>query len=200
MTRDPLAADDPHRRTPFRLREGRCESGDWSTAAELFEQALEPAPHWAAAWFALGEAREEAGRSRRRGSSLSWNADRRPDRCAGGDGAPRAHRPRETRRPGCRRPMSPGLRRVRAALRQASHQKSRPSRPCAHRRGLERGRTRAAPLRLGPRPRLRHGTDGAALRDRADRLTGVDLSPAMIAKARERDVYDDSLSATRSRS
>ena len=32
---------------------------------------------------------------------------------------------------------------------------------------------------------------GAALRDRTDRLTGVDLSPAMIAKARERDVYDD---------
>ena len=33
----------------------------WSAAAELFEQALELAPHWAAAWFALGEAREKLG-------------------------------------------------------------------------------------------------------------------------------------------
>ena len=32
---------------------------------------------------------------------------------------------------------------------------------------------------------------GAAVRERVDRLTGVDLSPAMIAKARERGLYDE---------
>ena len=32
-----------------------------SAAAELFEQTLERAPNWAAAWFALGEAREKLG-------------------------------------------------------------------------------------------------------------------------------------------
>ena len=39
-----------------------------------------------------------------------------------------------------------------------------------------------APLRLGPRPRLRNGPHGRALRGRVDRLAGVDLSAAMIAK------------------
>ena len=34
------------------------------------------------------------------------------------------------------------------------------------------------------------GLMGEALRGRVDRLTGVDLSAAMIAKARERGVYD----------
>ena len=34
------------------------------------------------------------------------------------------------------------------------------------------------------------GLMGEALRSRVDHLTGVDLSPAMIAKARERGVYD----------
>jgi predicted TPR repeat methyltransferase len=35
------------------------------------------------------------------------------------------------------------------------------------------------------------GLSGAAFRDRALRLVGIDLSPAMIAKARSRGVYDD---------
>jgi predicted TPR repeat methyltransferase len=39
------------------------------------------------------------------------------------------------------------------------------------------------------------GLSGAAFRDRAARLVGIDLSPAMIAKARERGVYDELLVA-----
>jgi predicted TPR repeat methyltransferase len=35
------------------------------------------------------------------------------------------------------------------------------------------------------------GLSGAAFKDRAGRLVGVDLSPAMLAKARERGVYDE---------
>ena len=35
------------------------------------------------------------------------------------------------------------------------------------------------------------GLSGAAFRDRAARLVGVDLSPAMIEKARERGIYDE---------
>ncbi len=44
------------------------------------------------------------------------------------------------------------------------------------------------------------GLMGAPLRERIDRLAGVDLSAAMIAKARERGLYDRSWSAMRRRS
>ena len=40
-----------------------AESGDFTGAAELIEQALELAPGWAAGWFRLGEYREKAGRA-----------------------------------------------------------------------------------------------------------------------------------------
>ena len=45
----------------FAYAKAAAEEGDLSAAAELFEQALERAPHWAVAWFALGEAREKLG-------------------------------------------------------------------------------------------------------------------------------------------
>ena len=61
MTRDPLASGDLIAERRFAYARAAAKEGDWSTAAELFEQALEPAPHWAAAWFALGEAREKLG-------------------------------------------------------------------------------------------------------------------------------------------
>lgn len=38
-----------------------AESGDFTSAAELIEQALELAPAWTAGWFRLGEYREKAG-------------------------------------------------------------------------------------------------------------------------------------------
>ncbi len=37
-----------------------AETGDWSAAAELLEQALDLVPEWAAGWFRLGEYREKA--------------------------------------------------------------------------------------------------------------------------------------------
>ena len=38
-----------------------AKDGDDAAAADLLEQALELAPDWAAAWFALGEACERQG-------------------------------------------------------------------------------------------------------------------------------------------
>src|SRR5271156_1935640 len=61
MIRDPLAAGDLVAERRFTYAKAAAEEGDWSAAAELFEQALERAPNWAAAWFALGEAREKLG-------------------------------------------------------------------------------------------------------------------------------------------
>ena len=159
MTRDPLAAGDLIAERRFAYAKAAAKEGDLSAAAELFEQTLERAPNWAAAWFALGEAREKARRPRRRGSSLSRER------------SPPIPPTRKARRRGSRslgeatlRSAAAGLcraavRRLCLALRQASHQKSRLSRPCPHRRGLERGRA-GPPLRLGPRPRLRHGPHG----------------------------------------
>ncbi len=49
------------------------------------------------------------------------------------------------------------------------------------------GRRFASALDLG----CGTGLMGEALRDRVDHLTGVDLSAAMIAKARERGIYDE---------
>lgn len=51
-----LIADRRHAWASAAAREG-----DHAAAAELFEQALELAPAWAPAWFALGEAREKLG-------------------------------------------------------------------------------------------------------------------------------------------
>ena len=56
MARDPLASGDLIAERRFAYAKAAGEENDWSAAAELFEQALELAPHWAAAWFALGEA------------------------------------------------------------------------------------------------------------------------------------------------
>ena len=61
MTRDPLAAGDLIAERRFAYAKAAAEEGDLGAAAELFEQAVERAPHWAAAAFALGETREKLG-------------------------------------------------------------------------------------------------------------------------------------------
>jgi tetratricopeptide (TPR) repeat protein len=61
MTHDPLASPDPIAQRRFAYAKGEAAEGDWSAEAEMFEQTLERAPGWAAAWFALGEAREKLG-------------------------------------------------------------------------------------------------------------------------------------------
>ncbi len=61
MMRDPLAAGDLIAERRFAYAKAAAEEGDFSAAAQLFEQALERAPNWAAAWFALGDAREKLG-------------------------------------------------------------------------------------------------------------------------------------------
>ena len=61
MTHDPLAAGDLIAERRFAYAKAAANEGDWSAAAELFEQTVERAPNWAAAWFALAEAREKLG-------------------------------------------------------------------------------------------------------------------------------------------
>ena len=61
MARDPLAASDLIAERRFAYAKAAADEGDFNAAAEVLEQALERAPDWAAAWFALGEARERLG-------------------------------------------------------------------------------------------------------------------------------------------
>ena len=58
---DPLVCDDPIAERRYDYARAAARDGDWATAAEVLEQALQLAPDWAPAWFALGEARERLG-------------------------------------------------------------------------------------------------------------------------------------------
>ena len=61
MAHDPLASGDLVAERRFAHAKAAARQGDFGAAAELFEQTLERVPRWAAAWFALGEAREQLG-------------------------------------------------------------------------------------------------------------------------------------------
>jgi predicted TPR repeat methyltransferase len=190
MARDPLASGDLVADRRFAYAKAEAAGGDLSAAAELFEQTLERAPNWAAAWFALGETREKLGdldaaARAFRGTLAADAADSQgaaarlaligrgdvpdtlpPDYVARlfNDYAPRfdVHLIKNL---GYRAP----------ALIAASLSAAAPDRRFAS----------ALDFGCGT------GLMGEALRDRVDRLAGVDLSAAMIAKARERAVYDE---------
>ena len=55
---DPLASGDLLADRRYAYARAAANEGDFRAAADMFEQALERAPRWAAAWFALGESRE----------------------------------------------------------------------------------------------------------------------------------------------
>ena len=74
MGRDPLASGDPLAERRFAYARAAADQGDFRAAAEVLEQALERAPDWAAAWFALGEARERLGEIDAAASGLSFDA------------------------------------------------------------------------------------------------------------------------------
>ena len=54
-TQDPLASGDLIAGRRFAYARAAAEEGDFSAAAELFEQTLERAPRSAGAWFALAK-------------------------------------------------------------------------------------------------------------------------------------------------
>src|SRR6202044_1119968 len=58
---DPLACPDPLAERRYAYAQAAAADQDWRAAAEVLEQALERAPRWAPAWFALAEARENLG-------------------------------------------------------------------------------------------------------------------------------------------
>jgi predicted TPR repeat methyltransferase len=190
VTHDPLASSDLIAERRFGYARAAAKEGDWSAAAEMYEQTVEQAPHWAAAWFALAEAREKLGDLNAaarafRGSLAADGADAQgaaarlaligrgdmPDILPPAyvarlfnDYAPRfdVHLIKNL---GYRAPAL-----IAEALSTAML-----------------GRRFASALDIG----CGTGLMGEALRDRVDHLTGVDLAPGMIAKARQRGAYDE---------
>jgi predicted TPR repeat methyltransferase len=190
MTHDPLASGDLIAERRFAYAKSAAKDGDWSTAAELFEQTLERAPGWAAAWFALGDARERLGDLD--AAADAFRATLAADPADAQGAVARLALIGRTDTP----PALPDAYVARLfndyALRFDTHlTKNLGYRaPALIDEALDAaasGRRFASALDLG----CGTGLMGEALRGRVDHLTGVDLSAAMIAKARERGVYDD---------
>lgn len=189
MTRDPLASGDLIAERRFAYAKAAAEEGDFGAAAELFEQALERAPRWAAAWFALGEARERLGDL---------------------DAAAQAFRISLAADPADAQGAAARLALIGRADAPSALPEAYVARlfddyaPRFDKHLVERLDYRAPALIaealsvVAPGRRFASGVDlgcgtglmGEALRGRIEHLTGVDLSSAMIAKARERGVYD----------
>lgn len=177
-----LSAD---RRLEWALASAR--EGDHEAAADLAAQALELAPGFAAAWFALGEAREALGRRDEAAQAYARAAALRPDDPFGA-GARLARLSGATPEG-----LAPAY--VRALFDDYA------PRFDAHLTGALAYRgpalLRAAVLREGPRRFARAldlgcgtGLSGTAFRDLCATIEGCDLSAAMIAQARAKGVYD----------
>jgi predicted TPR repeat methyltransferase len=173
-----------------RYRFGRdlAARGDFSAAADLFAQAAEAAPAFAPAWFALGEVREKLG---------------------DGAGAATAFRQALASDPDDR--CGATLHLARLGVADAAHAMSRAyvralfdqyaPRFDEALKGLAYGgpaRLREAVEKTRPSVTFDHmldlgcgtGLAGAAFRPLVRRLTGIDLSPAMVAQARAKQIYD----------
>jgi predicted TPR repeat methyltransferase len=189
VTRDPLASGDLIAERRFTYAKAAAEEGDWRTAAELFEQALERAPRWAAAWFALGEAREKLHEFDAAAQAFRMSLAADP---ADAQGA--AARLALMRRADALRAL-PQAYVARLFDDYAPRFDAHLTKILGHRApaliadalsAAAPGRRFASALDLGSGT----GLMGEALRGRIDHLTGVDLSAGMIAKARGRGVYD----------
>ncbi|MBI3702615.1 MAG: methyltransferase domain-containing protein [Rhizobiales bacterium] len=162
--------------------------GDLAGAADLLLQALELAPGYAAAWFALGELREKLGE---RDGAIAAFAQARTADPQDRHGA-RLHLIRLGAQPAAAMPESyvcalfDGYA---GAFDQALTQGLGYRAPELLLRAIEASGTR---LKFGSGLDLGCGTGlaGAAFRPHCDWLVGVDLSPAMLAQARAKGLYD----------
>src|SRR5712691_5355200 len=194
-----ISSGDPLLDRRFEWADGLLGRGEPRAAAELLEEILARAPEFIAGWFLLGHAREQAGE--RRGAIEAYRRARafdRDDRLGAGlrlarlgereaSGAmPRAY---------VRTLFDQYAARFDGELRDALHYRG----PELLRRaidkvfGADRRFARALDLGCGT------GLMGEVMRGRTDELVGVDLSPAMLAAAERKRIYDSSPSMTWSR-
>lgn len=162
--------------------------GDHRAAADVIAQALELAPDWAEARFAYAEALAKSGD--RVGAEAAYRVylARDPSDSMGARvrlallaeatpaALPEAY---------VRRLFDEYAPRFDAALVERLHYRA-PEKLRAAVDSASPGRRFARALDLG----CGTGLAGAAIRDRVDWLEGVDLSPAMVAEARRKTIYD----------
>jgi predicted TPR repeat methyltransferase len=170
----------------YEMARAYAADGDLEAAADLYGQAVELAPGFASAWFALGEAREvlghrDAARAAFEKAKAADSEDRqgaalRLARLGGADPATQALH-------GYVRTLfdqyAPRFDRALEDLKYAAPD-------------MLRGAVTKHGTRFGTMLDLGCGTGlaGAAFRPYVDWLVGVDLSPKMIEEARKKGLYD----------
>ncbi|MGA8614546.1 MAG: methyltransferase domain-containing protein [Xanthobacteraceae bacterium] len=193
VTSDDLIAD---RRYKWAL--DQAARGDFAGAAEILEQTVELAPRFATAWFALGAIRDQLGDRSKAVAAFERARDADPDdyhgarlqlaRIGAGDAAPAMTQTY------VRRLFDQYAGRYDASLTEHLDYRG----PALLRTAVEsvmRGAGR--PMRFGSMLDLGCGTGlgGAAFRPFVDWLVGIDLSPAMIARAATKGLYDRLIAA-----
>ena len=162
--------------------------GDIAAAADSFAQAAEAAPAFAAAWFALGEARAKLGDNAAAAAAFERALAADPDdRCGAGlqlASLGAAEAASAMSRAYVRTLFDQYAPRFDAALQALAYRG-----PERLRAAVERTRPGTA---FGRMLDLGCGTGlaGAAFRPLVSHLTGVDLSSAMVAQARGKNIYD----------
>ena len=168
--------------------------GDFAGAADVLAQTVALAPGFATAWFALGAIRDRLGDRSGAVAAFEQARDCGPAGLPRRPAAARAARRRRRYAGNERNLCAAAVRPICRALRHGAHRTPRLSRTGTAARSGRTKRCRRAqrPLHFGSMLDLGCGTGlgGAAFRAVADRLVGVDLSPAMIAQAAAKDLYD----------
>lgn len=186
---DPFVCSDLVVQSRYAYARAAAADGDWRAAAEVLEQALERAPAWPPALFALGEARDKFGDAKGAENAFraSLSADPEDRQGAAARLALLGAAPAATTLPPAyvARLFDDYASRFDRHLTEGLGYRG----PAAIVEALDEaapGRRFAAALDIG----CGTGLAGVALRERVDRLAGVDLSPAMVAKARALRLYD----------
>lgn len=183
-----LSSGDPLLDRRLEWARGLMEQGDAEAAADLIRATLEQKPEFLAGQFLLGEVLEAAGEVEAAAEAFS--------RAAQIDPKDRLGARLRLAKLGARTDegaMSPDY--VRNLFDQYAPRFDRELVTALSYRGPER--LRDAIEKIAPARKFEHTLDlgcgtglmGEAIRDRAGKLTGVDLSPAMIEAARKKNIY-----------
>jgi predicted TPR repeat methyltransferase len=186
---DPLVCPDPIAERRFAYAEDLRKDHDFAAAAELYEQALELAPDWAPAWVKLGKMRERLADPQ--GAVAAYGQAVRADPSDRQGAGPRIAwlEGRDT----AALPPAYVTRLFDDYAPKFEEHLIETLLYCGHEL-MATALDRVAPgrrFRLGLDLGCGSGLAGRVLRDRVERLVGVDLSPGMIALAEQAGGYDE---------